>query len=212
MVFGIEETQEVIFRLNLAGKNQRYRAVLQTVVRWAAHLVVGVEGVSAGRGASALPSLWRQRLPPSSGSIVAPCNLHSRWFHGELRYAYVQWPTSHLVLRTRCGCAPIRVAHPHCVVWLDERWLDEKSPNRSHRFVGRGAAFLGVKPIPLFFSSSQEDRSAGCARRLAASFSHGRGCRLSSTSWCPLPCGRGLGLGPQRRDPLVSGSTSPSVD
>ena len=35
---------------------------------------------------------------------------------------------------------------------------------------------------------------------------------ISSGASIDLLCGRGLGLGPQGRDPLVSGSTSPSVD
>ena len=67
------------------------------------------------------------------------------------------------------------------------------------------------QPPPLFPSPRRIVLLAG-ARRPPASFSHGRGCRLSSTLWCPLLCGRGLGLGPKGRDPLVSGSTSPSVD
>ena len=72
--------------------------------------------------------------------------------------------------------------------------------------------FRGSNPPPSLFSPPRRIVLLASARRLPASFSHSRGRRLSSTSWCPLFCGRGLGLGPQRRDRFVSGSTSPSVD
>ena len=161
-----------------------------------------------GRLCGPHPSLWWRRLPPSSGPMLAPCNLHSRPFHGELRYPYAQWPIGHLILPTRCGCRPIRVAHPRCVVWVDERWLDEKSPNRFAPLRWSRSRLLGVKRTPSPFSPPRRIVLLAGARRLCASFSHGRGCRLSSTSWCPLLCDRGLGLGPERRDPLASGSTS----
>ena len=71
--------------------------------------------------------------------------------------------------------------------------------------------FWGSSPTLLVFPS-QEDRFAGrCPKAARFGF---------SWSWLsvfvdivvPLFCGRGLGLGPQGRDPLVSGSTSlPSI-
>ena len=92
---------------------------------------------------AASPTLFR--------SMVVPCNLHSRSFHGELRYPYAQWPIGHLILPTRCGCGPIRVARLVWCGWMSAGWTKNR-PIVSYRFVGRGAAFLVVKPTPPPFS------------------------------------------------------------
>ena len=171
-----------------------------------AHLAAGAEGVSAGRGASAL------RTPCCGGGVSHPLP--------------VPWSHHATSIRTRSmgSCVILMLNDPSAIsfypfdvgagqsvllthlVWcgrMSAGWTKNR-PIVSHRFVGRGAASLGVKLRRIVLLAG--------ARRLPASLSHGLGRQLSSTSWCPLLCGRGLGLGPQRRDPLVSGSSSPSVD
>ena len=71
------------------------------------------------------------------------------------RYPYAQWLIGHLILPTPCGFRPIRVARPPCVLWVGERWLDEKSPNRFAPLRWSRSRLSGVEhTTPLFFPLS----------------------------------------------------------